>query len=108
MGVRPDVEAVAGRVDDRAEVIEEHERPDGAPAELRQRARDRDAVAEVTDLGVDELDHGHGAAPARACPAAASARCGEAGPPPPHLAATAIARVTIERGSDRGARTRRW
>ena len=47
MRMRPHVEAVAGAELGRAEMIEEHERPDHARLHRRQRAAHREAVAEV-------------------------------------------------------------
>ena len=47
MGVRPDVEPLAGEEGRRSHLVEEYERPDHLPAAVRQRAANGEAVAEV-------------------------------------------------------------
>ena len=53
--MRPHVEAVAGAELGRAEMIEEHERPDHARLHRGQRAAHREAVAEVGGARHDDL-----------------------------------------------------
>jgi len=56
--VRPHVQPLARRELHRSELVEEHERPDGAPCGARQRAVDEEAVAEIGRAGRDHLHGG--------------------------------------------------
>ena len=61
--MRPDVVVGAGLDVDRPEVVEEDERPDGAPGGRRQQAAHHQAAAEVARLRRESLQLGHGTAP---------------------------------------------
>ena len=50
MGMRPHIDALAGREIHRPEIVEEHERADAAPRHLRQEAGDEKTVAQVVRL----------------------------------------------------------
>ncbi len=47
MGMRAHIEAVPAFELRRAEMVEEHERPDGAAQRMRQRTADREALPEI-------------------------------------------------------------
>ena len=63
--MRPDVVVRAGRDVDRPEVVEEDERPDGAPVGRGQQAAHHEAAAEVARLRRESLQLGHGTSPER-------------------------------------------
>ena len=57
MGMRAHIDALAGREIDRPEIVEEDERSDAAPRNLRQQAGDEKSVAQVVCFSGDG-DHG--------------------------------------------------
>ena len=57
MGMGAHIDALAGREFHRAEIVEEDERPDAAPRNLRQEAGDEKSVAQVVYFSGDG-DHG--------------------------------------------------
>ena len=56
MGMRPHVDALARREIRRAEIVEEHERADGAASGLRQDALDDEPVTQIVRIAFED-DH---------------------------------------------------